>query len=177
MHEKPPSLSGFGPKGRIRRAHLSTQRYADALFSPRKITQDQCSLLWTVWRREGIRQNELAEELFTDPNTVTAMVARLEKRGLIRREVCSEDGRARRVSLTPAGRRLVARLREDWAEMREKLRAIFAGEAGAQALRILEQVCEVMTEERQVILEGRKTSPATRSASTRTIVPAIEAVP
>jgi len=100
------------------------QRYADTLFSRRNITQDQCSLLWIVWRREGIRQNELAEELFTDPNTVTAMVVRLESRGLIRREVCSEDGRARRVSLTKGGRRLVGRLREDWAEMRERLRDI-----------------------------------------------------
>lgn len=175
MHQKPPSGASFGPSGRIRRAHLSMQRYSDTLFSPRKITQDQCSLLWIVWRREGIRQNELAEELFTDPNTVTAMVARLEKRGLIRREVCPEDGRARLVSLTPAGRRLVERLREDWSQMREKLRAIFAGEAGAQALRILEQVSEVMTEERQVILESRRTSPVTRSASNRPAANAIHA--
>lgn len=175
MRQKPPTGTSFGPKGRIRRAHLSTQRYADALFSPRKMTQDQCELLWAVWRREGIRQNELADELFTDPNTVTAMVARLEKRGLIRREVCSEDGRAKRVSLTPAGRRMVGRLREDWAEMGEKLRAIFAGEAGAQALRILERVCELMTEERQIILESRRTSPGTQPAFSRTPVRAIEA--
>src|SRR5215470_1388764 len=114
----PPS-SAFGPTGRIRRAHLSMQRCADAIFGPRKITTDQCSLLWIVRRRDGIRQNELAEELFTDPNTVTAMVVRLEKRGLIRREVCSEDGRARRVSLTAAGRRLIERLSDDWTPVRQ----------------------------------------------------------
>src|SRR5215468_53938 len=102
-----------GPTGRIRRAHLSMQRCADAIFSARKITNDQCSLLWIVWKREGIRQNELAEELFTDPNTVTAMVVRLEKRGLIRREVCAEDARARRVSLTPQGRQLIQKLSKD----------------------------------------------------------------
>ena len=177
MHDKPHAGASFGPTGRIRRAHLSMQRYADALFSARKITQDQCSLLWIVWRREGIRQNELAEELFTDPNTVTAMVVRLEKRGLIRREVCSEDGRARRVSLTPAGRRLVGRLREDWAEMREKLRGIFAGESGQQALHILEDVCAVMTEERQAILEKRKKAVATRPVSARPVVQSIQAAP
>jgi MarR family transcriptional regulator, transcriptional regulator for hemolysin len=177
MHQKPPTGISFGPTGRIRRAHLSMQRYADALFSPRKITQDQCSLLWIVWRREGIRQNELAEELFTDPNTVTAMVVRLEKRGLIRREVCSEDGRARRVSLTPAGRRLVGRLREDWADMRQKLRAIFAGEAGQQALQILEQVCGVMTEERQSILESRKKSVVPRPVAIRSSVQEVQPAP
>jgi DNA-binding MarR family transcriptional regulator len=146
----------LGPTGRIRRAHLSMQRCADAVFTPRKVTTDQFSLLWILWRREGIRQNELADELFTDPNTVTAMLVRLEKRGLIRREVCAEDGRARRVSLTPVGRRLTSRLCEDWEPLRQKLRDIFAGEAGEEALRILEDVCTVMTESRAAILKKRR---------------------
>src|SRR5215813_11754589 len=118
-NSQPPGA--MGPTGRIRRAHLSMQRCADAVFSPRKITTDQFSLLWILWRRDGIRQNELAEELFTDPNTVTAMLVRLEKRGLIRREICSEDGRARRVFLTAAGRRLTGRLSQDWEPLRQKL--------------------------------------------------------
>jgi len=152
-----PHLSpSSGAFGRVRRAHLSLQRCADAVFSSRKITADQCSLLWIVWRRGGIRQHELAEELFTDPNTVTAMVVRLEKRGLIRREICSEDGRARRVSLTTAGRRLVGRLSDDWREMRQKLNDIFAGDAGHEALRILEQVSAAMTKARVAILEKRR---------------------
>jgi DNA-binding MarR family transcriptional regulator len=141
------------------------QRCVDAVFAKRKITSDQCSLLWAVWRRDGIRQNELAEELFTDANTVTAMVVRLEKRGLIRREVCPEDGRARRVSLTPAGRRLVDRLYDDWAPMREKLREIFAGECGEQALQILEAVRVAMTDYRLAILEKSRKQPDKRRVS------------
>lgn len=135
------------------------QRCADAIFSARKVTTDQSSLMWIVSRRPGIRQNELAEELFTDANTVTAMLVRLEKRGLIRREVCSEDGRARRVFLTPAGRRLVSRLAEDWGEMRQKLADLFAGDSGKEALRILDDVCRVMTQSRQSVLEQRKKKP------------------
>jgi DNA-binding MarR family transcriptional regulator len=154
-----------GPTGRIRRAHLAMQRYVDALFSARKITSDQSALLWVVWRRDGIRQNELAAELFTDPNTVTAMVVRLENRGLIRREVCRDDGRARRVSLTPAGKRLVNRLSDDWEPMRAKLREIFSGPAGEQALRILDEVREVMTESRLELIEQK--SPSARRRSTR----------
>jgi DNA-binding MarR family transcriptional regulator len=156
---------GVGPTGKIRRAHLSMQRCADAIFSPRKITTDQYSLLWTVWRREGIRQNELAEEMFSDPNTVTAMVVRLEKRGLIRREVCPDDGRARRVSLTPSGRRLVTRLSADWEEMRQRLKDIFAGEAGQQALNILDEVCRVMLESRASVVEKRKRPASGRRAA------------
>jgi DNA-binding MarR family transcriptional regulator len=142
-----------GPTGAIRRAQLATQRCADAIFRPRHITYDQFALLWAVEKHDGIRQNELAQELFTDANTVTAMLARLEKRGLVQREVCDRDGRARRVHLTPTGRRLEARLSEDWEPMRRKLRELFAGEAGEEALRVLNQVLVVMTESRHEILQ------------------------
>lgn len=153
-----------GPTGRIRRAHLSMQRCGDAIFGARKITTDQCSLLWIVRRREGIRQNELAEELYTDPNTVTAMLARLEKRGLVRREVCAEDGRARRVSLTAAGRRLVARLSKDWEPLRVTLRQIFSGEAGDHALKLLDEVRVAMTLAREEALEKKRKPRALKSA-------------
>jgi DNA-binding MarR family transcriptional regulator len=142
------------------------QRCADALFSRRKTTTDQCALLWVVRRREGIRQNELASELFTDANTVTAMVVRLEKRGLIHREVCADDGRARRVYLSPAGRRLVEKLSEDWEPVRRKLRELFAGPAGQEALRILEEVCTAMTRSREEFLEKRSTAQKRRRRAT-----------
>ena len=147
-----------GPTGAIRRAHLAMQRCADAIFRPRDITTDQFSLLWIVERQDGIRQSELAQELFTDPNTVTAMLARLEKRGLVQREVCARDGRARRVHLTPAGRRLTGRLSDDWEPMRRKLREVFAGEAGQEALRVLNEVLVLMMESRQDILQREAVS-------------------
>jgi DNA-binding MarR family transcriptional regulator len=129
------------------------QRCADAIFRPRGVTTDQFSLLWTLERHDGIRQNELAAELFTDPNTVTAMLARLEKRGLVQRDVCAEDGRARRVSLTPGGRRLTIALSEDWEPMRRKLREVFSGESGEEALRLLEEVRALMVQTRDRVLE------------------------
>jgi DNA-binding MarR family transcriptional regulator len=154
-----------GPIGGIRRAYLAMQRCGDAWFSSRKTTTDQYALLWVVSRRQGIRQNELAAELFTDPNTVTAMVVRLEKRGVIRREVCPDDGRARRVSLTPSGRRLLAHLSADWEPMRRKLREAFVGEGGPEALRILDNVRKIMMEGREEFLE-KKASRKRRSAVT-----------
>ena len=141
-----------GPTGAIRRAHLSMQRCADTIFTPRRTTTDQYALLWAVGRSDGIRQNELANRLFSDPNTVTAMLARLEKRGVVMREVCEEDGRARVVRLTPAGRRLLERLSADWDPIRRRLREIFAGEAGQEALRILNEVCQAMMQIRDEAL-------------------------
>ncbi len=157
-----------GPTGAIRRAHLAMQRCADAIFRPRHITTDQFSLLWTVQRHDGIRQNDLAGELFTDANTVTAMLTRLEKRGLVQRDVCVHDGRARLVRLTPAGRRLTSRLSDDWEPMRRKLREVFAGEAGRQALRVLDEVHALMMERREEVLQKQaigKNRPSSRARS------------
>ena len=162
-----------GPTGAIRRAYLALQRCGDVIFRPRRVTFDQFSLLWAVERNDGLRQNELAEALFTDPNTVTAMLARLEKRGLVRREVCAKDGRARRVRLTAAGRRLTKRLSEDWQPMRDKLQAVFAGQVGQEALGLLDQARELMMHSRLEILDKHKAGArrAGRRNSSRPAVP------
>lgn len=173
---KPGRRTGVrGPLGGIRRAYLSMQRCLDSVLSPRKTTADQFALLWIVSKRQGIRQNEIAVELFTDANTVTAMIVRLEKRGLIRREVCPDDARARLVSLTPSGRRLLAQLSSEWEPMRRKLQEAFAGEKGQEALRILDDVRRIMTKGREELLEkkvSRKKRPAT--TPTREALPTIE---
>lgn len=156
LESEPDPHRARGPTGAIRRAYLALQRCGDVMFRPRRVTFDQFSLLWAVERNEGLRQNELAEVLFTDPNTVTAMLVRLEKRGLVRREVCAQDGRARRVRLTAAGRRLAKCLSEDWQLVRDKLQEVFAGEAGQEAFHVLDQVRESMMQSRLEVLERRK---------------------
>ncbi len=158
-----PQLEATGAGGYMRRAHLSIQRCADALFSSRGTTTDQYALLRIVKRWEGIRQNQLATELFADASTVTAMVRLLETRGLIRREVCSDDGRARRVYLTPSGSRLLNQLARDWEPYRDRIRALFAGESGQEALRILDSVRREMVQRRVEIMKKsgrRKRGPA-----------------
>jgi DNA-binding MarR family transcriptional regulator len=51
---------------------------------------------------------ELAEEMGTDAPATTVLVNDLEQRGLVERRPHPEDRRAKLVSLTPAGRRVVA---------------------------------------------------------------------
>ena len=48
---------------------------------------------------------DLATELLCDASNVTQLVGRLEARGLVTREPDPDDRRARRVSITAAGRR------------------------------------------------------------------------
>ncbi|MBI1361232.1 MAG: MarR family transcriptional regulator [Alphaproteobacteria bacterium] len=67
---------------------------------------------------EGVvrSQSELVRATGVDRSTLADMVARMEKKGLIVRTTAADDGRAKSVSLTPAGR---ARLDEALPAMRQ----------------------------------------------------------
>lgn len=68
--------------------------------------------LWAIkMMAEGhapIRISDLAARMYLHPATVVGIVDRLEARGLVARERCTEDRRVVRVDLTEEGRKLVA---------------------------------------------------------------------
>jgi DNA-binding MarR family transcriptional regulator len=70
-------------------------------------TMPQWRALAEIFRAEGIAQVSLAAALDVDQMTVSGIVGRLEKRGLIERFPDPNDSRAKLAKLTPAGRELV----------------------------------------------------------------------
>ena len=102
---------------------LATQRAARALsrrfddvFRPLGITSGQFSLLMALSRPAPWRIGDLAQMLVMDRTTITANLKPLERDGLIAIEVAAQDKRARQVSLTPAGRKLLARALPIWTK-------------------------------------------------------------
>jgi DNA-binding MarR family transcriptional regulator len=68
---------------------------------------------------------DLAREAFTDPSSVSVVVARLVTRKLVARRADRADGRRARLSITAAGRALVARAPESLqARLLAALRAL-----------------------------------------------------
>jgi len=59
-----------------------------------------------LWEKDGRTQKEIAEALGLRPPTVTVILRRMERNGLVRRETDPEDLRAVRVYLTERGRNL-----------------------------------------------------------------------
>jgi DNA-binding MarR family transcriptional regulator len=155
---QPSSESSMHAVRRLRRAFLSICRCGDVIFSPYRLTTDQYALMRAVHRNPGIRQTDVTNEIFAEPNTVTAMVTLLEKRGILRRKACPSDGRVRLLSLTSHGQAVMQKLSSDWAPMREVLRQCFAGEAGEQAMLILDRVFTQMQRAREDLLQ--KSNPA-----------------
>jgi DNA-binding MarR family transcriptional regulator len=91
----------------LRAAYLSLhRRFNNSLEIHCGITADQFVALTILTERDGISQRELALLLASDTSTISALVRRLEERGLLRRPVDKSDARVRGLSLTEAGRRL-----------------------------------------------------------------------
>jgi DNA-binding MarR family transcriptional regulator len=138
---------------RLRRAFLSICRCGDATFSPYRLTTDQYSLMRAVQSDPGIRQVDVKDRIFAEPNTVTAMVTLLESRGILRRKANPSDGRARMLYLTAHGHAVMKKLAEDWEPIRALLRRSFAGKAGEEALETLDTVYVLMEHERENLLK------------------------
>ena len=138
---------------RLRRAFLSISRCGDATFSPYRLTTEQYSLMRAVHRDPGIRQVDVKDRIFAEPNTVTAMVTLLESRGILRRKPSPSDARAKLLYLTAHGQAVMKKLSEDWEPMRALLRKCFSGKAGEEALEILDTVYVEMERERENLIQ------------------------
>lgn len=109
----------------------------------RGLTLVQVGMLFQLDQRDGQAIGELAAKLHVRPASVTGLADRLERGGYVRRRGDASDRRVVRVSLTPAGGRVLERIR---AESRTYLgRALESmGEARVEALaELLEEFVEV----------------------------------
>jgi MarR family transcriptional regulator, organic hydroperoxide resistance regulator len=86
-------------------ARLVTQAYRPYL-DPLGITYAQYLVLLVLWERDGQTVSAIGERLFLDSGTLTPVLKRMEKSGLLRRHRTQKDERAVENRLTPAGRRL-----------------------------------------------------------------------
>jgi len=84
------------------------KRAARTFFKDAPLTEAEFNLLMVL--RHGDRafsQNDLSERLLVDKSNVTALIDRLQRADLIRRNAVAGDRRRYHITLTDAGRRLV----------------------------------------------------------------------
>lgn len=130
---------------RLRGAYLGMHRRFQARFAKLGVTADQFVVLTLLAEDDGIIQKELTRRTCSDANTIAALVALLERNGWVRREPSSEDRRARRVFLTPEGRRLQRRLDRSAADLHRRLFEALSKEQTAVVLAALERIQAAMT--------------------------------
>lgn len=100
LDEKPGHL--------IRRAHQLTAAIFESTTSRHRVTPAQHVVMTALYTRPGVDQATLASLVALDKVTVGLVVKRLEGRGLVQRLASETDRRARSLTLTAAGGKLLA---------------------------------------------------------------------
>jgi DNA-binding MarR family transcriptional regulator len=124
----------------LRAAYLALHRRADACLARRGVTADQFVVLATLAEGEALSQRELVGRTSSDPSTLRAMLVLLERKGLVERRPHPTDRRARRVALTPKGRRALDR---SWAAsepLRQQLLAPLTTREAERLISLLERI-------------------------------------
>ncbi len=129
----------------LRAAYLAMHRHADAHFAPNGVTADQFVLLSALAAEKALTQQDLVRRLFSDPNTVGAMLVLLEKRGILVRGPHPTDRRARTAALTPKGRRLFKKLWIRNKPFRARLATVFNRSEARAFVSYLGRIADTMS--------------------------------
>ncbi|QQR38517.1 MarR family winged helix-turn-helix transcriptional regulator [Devosia rhizoryzae] len=105
-----------------------------------KITLPQWRTLAQVGQKASITQSALANALDIDPMTISGVLDRLEKNGLISREPDPADSRAKLTQLTPEGAERLEVARRLGAEMYEAALSGISKDDIATAEKVLRQM-------------------------------------
>lgn len=128
----------------IRRLH----QISVALFSERleragvELTPVQFAALVSIDAHPGIDQATLAGLVAHDRATLGGVVDRLERKGLVRREISAHDRRARALHLSGAGRTLLRRARPLVEALQEDILAGLDAREQRELLRMLRKTVD-----------------------------------
>lgn len=92
-------------------ARLVTNAYRP-FFEPLGITYPQYLVLMVLWEHDNLTISEISDKLGLESNTITPLLQRMEKLGLVVRTRGAVDGRQRLVSLTKAGKAMEERCKD-----------------------------------------------------------------
>ncbi len=91
------------------------------VLDPLGITHPQYLVMLALWEHQQLSLNELAQLLSQEPSTLSPLVKRLEREGLLARVRSTSDERRLEITLTEAGEALRARAVEVPGEMARRL--------------------------------------------------------
>jgi DNA-binding MarR family transcriptional regulator len=133
----------------------SLQRASKRMTASHGITGPQRLVLRIVGRFPGILPGQLADILHIHPSTVTGIVDRLARRGLVSRQSDPRDRRRTRLGLTSRGRALdVTSSGTIEAAVMETFKSLPAGK-----VRVTEEVLSLLTSELDQISLAERESP------------------
>jgi len=114
-----------------RAARALARRFDDAL-RPLGLTNGQFSLIMSLNRPQPAGMGDVASLLAMDRTTLTAALKPLQRRGLVKVTPHPADRRGRLLTLTPKGKRLLARAVPAWQTTHKTVETLLHGGAAAR---------------------------------------------
>lgn len=121
----------------IGKAQQRAYQTSKALLQPYGITPVQSALLLLLFEVDGQHSSELGERMRLDSATMTGLLDRLMKQGLIERRSSKKDRRINHIYLTERGRELHTILEPKIMEVNEAILAEFSNEEAEQLKKML----------------------------------------
>ena len=140
----------------LRRAH----QIAVSLFLEEtgelRITTTQFGILHLLKHNPGLDQISVAKLLGLDRSTTGMVLTKLERAGLVGRSVGARDRRKRSLRLTPAGERMLQRLKAPAERVMQRQLAAFTPRERALFLKMLDKFTRTFNESTRVPLEAHR---------------------
>ncbi|VCU71158.1 HTH-type transcriptional repressor NicR [Pigmentiphaga humi] len=130
----------------LRRAHFRAEGLFMQAFHDEDLTPRQKALLITVCKHPGATQNQLAEDIALDRNSLADMIGRLVRKGYLKRRRAPADKRAYSVTITPAGVDVLERVLPRDKEVEDAIIGILPPEYRALFVKCLKLMAGVASE-------------------------------
>ena len=125
------------------------RQHAGALLHGLGLSAGQELLLMLLWDKQPRSQAELTREMAIEPPTVSKMLSRLERAGLIARNRSEVDRRILLVTLTEAGRALEGPVNAAWRTLEQDTVAALTPQERDDLLVLLGRVLESLAAKRR----------------------------
>ena len=130
--------------GSLRRIIRAVDLYSRYLALRYSLTGPQLICVRQLLKHGPMAPGELAKRVSLSPATVTGIIDRLEKRGIISRERSSEDKRKVVIALTPSGDQLVSQMPPPLHESFSRRLAELPPQEQAEIDRVLTRIVDMM---------------------------------
>ena len=111
-----------------------------SLMGITEVHHGQGGLLVALKYKNGQTQKELANSMGRKPATMTVMIQRMEKNGLVKKEQDKEDQRTTRIYITKKGEEEYKKVRKIFDQMEEEMFVNFSAEEKIVFKRLLMQI-------------------------------------
>ncbi len=117
----------------------------DVIGKQNNITDQQWAVLKII-SKKPMQMNELSHELMVSSPTITSLIDRMEKKGLVKREDC-KDRRKIEIQLTPEGKKFYEKTREQITEFLQKSVSALTPQETTELLLLLKKLKNAISQE------------------------------